>query len=103
VWEISIEDDYGERYSLSPNPASEIVTVTVKNSVPTDDRTIDVTNDKNTIYSIRIFDYYGVLYYSATKSGTSFTLPVDNLTDGNYIIQISDGNKISNLKLVVKH
>jgi len=104
VWNISIYD-YGEEYSLSPNPASEIVTVTVKRLAYKENGIIEQTNDNeiNILYSIRIFDFYGNVQLATTKSGSSFTLPLSNLKDGNYIVQINNGKKSSNLQLIIKH
>jgi hypothetical protein len=100
---IYIEDCY--YFSISPNPASDIVTINrVAASEETDGKTIMMSSDDaNTTYDIQIVDYYGSLHLQTTKSGDSFTLPVSNLKNGNYTIQITNGNKTSNLKLVVKH
>ncbi|MCJ7448222.1 MAG: T9SS type A sorting domain-containing protein [Bacteroidales bacterium] len=87
--------DCDEEYYLSPNPASEIVTITLKKS------SLDVM--QNTNCEVRILDLYGNILFSGTRSGNSFTIPVSNLKDGNYIIQISNGINKSNLKLVIKH
>ncbi len=104
VWNIYIYN-YWEEYSLYPNPASDIVTITVKRiASPNNGMIVDINaNDINTIYTIRIFDFYGVLHYSTTKSGNIFSVPVSNLKDGNYIVQINNGKKLSNLHLVIKH
>jgi lysyl endopeptidase len=91
-------------FSLSPNPASETVTVTKKASGTTDGiASAAISEDASTIYTIRIVDFYGKLYYSTTKSGESFTFPVSNLKDGQYIVQITDGKNPTNLTLIVKH
>jgi hypothetical protein len=91
-------------FSLSPNPASETVTVTKKVSGAADG--IDnaaISEDATTVYTIRIIDFYGALHYSATRSGDSFTFPVSGLKDGQYIIQISEGKNTTSLPLIVKH
>jgi hypothetical protein len=91
-------------FILSPNPASESVTVTKKVAGATENNNIDLLfEDANTIYTIRVIDYYGSLQYSTTKSGESFTIPVRNLKDGNYIFQIINEKDIYNLQLIVKH
>jgi len=92
------------RFSLSPNPASETVTVTKKVSGAPDGVTdAAIAEDATTIYTIRIIDFYGSLHYSATKSGDSFTFPVSGLKDGQYIVQITDGKNTTSLPLIVKH
>jgi hypothetical protein len=83
-------------YIISPNPASDIVTISVKESS---------INSANAVYTVRVIDMYGSLYFTSTKSGDSFTFPVNNLKNGSYIVQITDDNKnkTSNLILIVKH
>jgi hypothetical protein len=100
---IYIEDCY--YYSISPNPASDIATITrVLATEDTNGKTTIMKSDgENTNCDIQILDYYGSLQYQAKKSGDSFTIPVNNLKDGNYTVKITNGNKTSNLKLVVKH
>jgi len=99
---ITIYDD-GERFLMSPNPASEIVTITVvkpsKSGIKTEETK---SEDVNTIYTIRIIDFYGNLHYSTTRSGPSFTISVNNIKDGDYIVQINNGKRITNLRLVIK-
>ena len=93
-----------KNFMLSPNPASENVTITKKVLSETNTLTNDIRQeDLNVIYTIRIIDLYGALHYSATKTGDSFTLPVNNLKNGTYIIQVIDGKNISNLQLIIKH
>lgn len=84
-------------FMLSPNPASESVTISVINK--TGEERVDI----NTVYSIRIIDFYGRLYYTGTKAGSSFSVPLDNLKDGNYFINIDNGKKTESLPLMVKH
>jgi len=101
---IWIYDGEGEGYSMSPNPASETVTITLTRSTNFNIKTEEAkSEDSNTIYIIRIFDLYGVLHYSTTRSGESFTFPVSSLKDGNSIVKINNREKVSNLKLIVKH
>ncbi|MBK7133894.1 MAG: T9SS type A sorting domain-containing protein [Bacteroidales bacterium] len=99
-WSITNISIYeSEQFQMSPNPASEFVTISLKKSSES-----KLKQEKfEAIYSIRIIDVYGNLKYSATRSGDSFTLPVNNLVDGNYFIQITREKKSSNLKLIVKH
>lgn len=103
VWNIFIYN-YWEEYSISPNPASEIVTISVaKSSISNPIARELKAEDLNKTYTIRIFDFYGNLHFSCIRSGESFTIPVSNLRDGNYFVQINDGKRTSNLKLVIKH
>jgi len=89
---------------LSPNPASESVTVTIQKSYSDNcfsDRS--VSDDAGEIYSVRIFDIYGSLIYASEASGDIFTIPVNNLKDGSYIVRITKDNKTINKQLVVQH
>lgn len=84
---------------MSPNPASEFVTITLQQ--PSE---IDLSlKNSNTVYDIRILDIFGKLKYSTKRSGDSFSVPLNSLNDGNYFLQIIDKGKISNLRLVVKN
>lgn len=95
---VTISDGY--KFSISPNPASDIVRVTRLKP-----NSINITTDQEipTNYNVRIFDINGILYYSGLKSGSSFTLPVSNLRDGSYIVHISYGKKTERLTLMIKH
>ncbi len=98
VTEISIRDNYG--YSLSPNPASENLTIIVTKLATTE---AEETNPELTTYTVSIFNFYGILQSSVKKTGTNFTIPVGNLKDGNYFVQISNGKKTKSLPLIIKH
>ena len=100
---IYIEDCY--YFSISPNPASDNVTINrVAACEENDVKTMMISSvNSNTTYDIQIVDYYGSLHLQTTKSGDSFTLPVSNLKDGTYFVKITNGKEISNLKFVVKH
>lgn len=90
-------------FMLSPNPASETVTLTKTISGSTDTfSSTAIYDDAATVYTIRIIDYYGSLQYSAKKSGESFSIPIRNLKNGNYIVQVINGTDITNLQLIVK-
>jgi hypothetical protein len=103
VW--SNPDCY-EYYSISPNPASNEVRVTVNNKVSEIAETkssVGISKVVRTKYTIQILDFYGSLLYSATKSGDSFTIPISNLKDGQYFVHITNGKNTTSLPLIVKH
>jgi hypothetical protein len=110
----------GWYFSLSPNPASSNVTVTMlKGNKPEAGQTVtgnDLTESiaqtvTNTTpeaqtnvpvtYTVKIVNSFGSLFYSSKKTGDSFTIPVDNLRKGNYLIQISDGKTVSSQTLII--
>lgn len=78
-------------YSMSPNPASSQLTVNIAktNSQP--------------IYSVRIVDASGLEHYRSKQTTNTFTIPVSNLKNGNYILEITDGKTISSKPLVIAH
>jgi FKBP-type peptidyl-prolyl cis-trans isomerase len=110
----------GWYFSLSPNPASSIVTVTmlkgnqsdanqpvtgnaltestaqtVATTAPEAQTNIPVT------YTVKIVNSFGSLFYSSKKTGNTFTIPVGNLRKGNYLVQISDGTTVSSQTLII--
>jgi hypothetical protein len=87
---------------LSPNPASDIVTIT--RVVSNEDNSKVISSDsKNATFDIQIIDYFGSLHYQTTKTGDSFSIPVNTLKNGNYIIKVTNDKQTSNLILVVNH
>ena len=110
-------------YALYPNPASSQVTVNVtdKSSQGTLATTSGVspntTSDKiksagpavvapatsPVTYTIRVIDVSGVVRYSSRKTGNNFTIPVNNLKAGNYLVEMSDGKTVSSKPLLIVH
>ena len=54
-------------------------------------------------YTIKIYNSLGTLFYSTKKSGDTFTIPVNNLQNGTYIIEANDGKQSYTQQLIVKH
>jgi bacillolysin len=94
---------------LSPNPASDVVNVNVipsQSQVSDSSITMSSVQSANTskiVYKVTITDLMGTSYYNATKNTDSFTLPVQSLPNGNYIITVDDGVNKGSAQLVVKH
>ena len=98
-------------YSLSiyPNPGSDEVTVTILESqAEVADSTATILNNANLSnkpisYNFIVTDNMGVVYSTFNKNLKSFTLSVQNLKNGNYILIGTDGvNKFSSI-LIVMH
>lgn len=98
--------------TLYPNPASDNVTISMIEDAPlvsTNDA--DLTNfDMNNgtvvesyTYTIRIYNSLSALISTVTRSGKSFNVPLTNMRDGTYIIEITDGKNSSLQQLIVKH
>jgi len=104
----------GNYLSVIPNPASDNVQVTVVKT-PNISSTLDSTSSFSTknimssyqdlvkTYTIKIYNNFGTLFYSAKKAGDEFTIPVNNLKDGIYIIEANDGKESYKKQLVVRH
>jgi len=101
------------RMTLYPNPASDNVTVTMVENLPmteysdtTGISSVAVTDAKAgepTTYTIRIYNSQSTMLSTCTRSGESFNVPLINMKDGTYIIEVSDGEKSYRQQLIVKH
>ena len=98
--------------TLYPNPASDNVTITMIENLPLveySDSSInnlaitDVKADKPITYTIHIYNSQSILLSTWTRSGNSFNIPLINIRDGTYIIEVSDGKNIYRQQLFVKH
>ena len=63
----------------------------------------DAEADEPTTYTIRIYNSQSFLLSTWTRSGKSFDIPLINMRDGTYIIEVSDGENSYRQQLVVKH
>ncbi len=104
----------GRFFSIYPNPASDNVTINIDNT-----NTSDFVNSENftqsasdlapekinesTNYTIKIYDKQGSLLSTKIRSGFNFNVPLINMFDGVYIIEVSDGKNSSRQQLIVKH
>jgi S1-C subfamily serine protease len=94
---ISISETKND-YIVSPNPASTIITISVVPAVPG----AKGLTDFNAVYDVSIHDMNGVLQGRKEYSGDCFTIPVDNLKDGNYLIRIDNGKFVSVKQVIIK-
>jgi hypothetical protein len=98
--------------TIFPNPASDNVTISINSSgsLPNSDSfSSDMTElnyDKaveSTDYTISIFNSQSKLMSKTTRGGKSFSIPLVNLTDGTYILEVNDGKNIVRQQFVIKH
>ncbi|MFZ2339269.1 MAG: T9SS type A sorting domain-containing protein [Bacteroidales bacterium] len=87
----------GLDYIVSPNPASATVTISVVTAVAGAVNLPDI----NAVYDVSIHDMNGVLQSRKEYSGDRFTIPVNNLKDGNYLIRIDNGKSVSVKQLII--
>lgn len=102
----------GKMLTLYPNPASDNVSITVN-----EDPQIYVANDtlisrsvisnssnvEPKTYTIRIFNNQSTLLSTCIRSGKYFSVPLTNMREGTYIIEVSEGNNRYTQQLIVKH
>ncbi|MFA5819286.1 MAG: T9SS type A sorting domain-containing protein [Bacteroidales bacterium] len=85
-------------YSLSPNPASTEVTITVTKSNSEQSSLIN----ENIIYEVSIYNMYGMLQTQKKYMGDKFTIPVYNLKEGSYFVKINNGQSVISKQLIIK-
>lgn len=99
LWQNSI--DYwglcGYFMALSPNPASDYVEVSISTEST---KTSQALNDT---YTVRVLNIYGFQVYHSKKAGSKFNIPVSNLKEGIYIVEVSNGKKVARKQLIVKN
>jgi hypothetical protein len=94
---------------ISPNPASTTVNVSIvkDNTIMDSDSTSSLAeaaiSDDQTKYTVSIFNSFGTQFLSIQKNSNPFSLQVDNLQNGIYIVVVSDGKYEYSRQLVVKH
>ncbi|TAL75075.1 MAG: T9SS type A sorting domain-containing protein [Bacteroidetes bacterium] len=64
---------------------------------------INAQANESAKYTIRIFSSQGTLLSTVTRAGKSFTIPLNNLRDGIYVIELNDGKNSYRQQLIVKH
>ena len=97
--------------TLSPNPASDYVTIIMLENQPLIDYAesgntsvdVDVKAYEPTTYTINIYNNQSTKLSSVIRSGKSFNVPLINLLDGTYTIEVSDGRNSYRQQLIVKH
>ena len=102
---------YGCPSSLSmvlyPNPASTDVTININenSTLISSDSTniVENQNSESLTYRINIYNSKSSLVYTATRSGNSFNIPLVNLRDGAYLIEVSNGGNRTTQQLIIKN
>jgi hypothetical protein len=111
---VSSGEDY--TYTLSPNPASDHVTVNIS---PISTQTAaantaaapssGVVSPPAVTYTVKVVDLSGTLFYVSSQSVASaramsmFTVPTSKLKAGNYTVIVTDGKTTSGKNLLVVH
>lgn len=101
-------------YSMTiyPNPASDNVTINIDEEISlitssSDELgTVELSDaqvGEPITYTINIYNNQSSLLSSIRRSGKSFNVPLNNMRDGTYIIEVSDGKNSYRQPLIVKH
>lgn len=102
----------GSSFSLSPNPASSQVEVSMIAGATTMAADVTTTSTLNiasveslgaTSYQIKVVDSYGLTVYSATKKEKKFNIQTSTFRNGVYSVIVSDGTNTYQNKLIVTH
>lgn len=85
---------------IYPNPASDNIQVSLVNT-----STSRIISDESTsnIYSVKIFSSNGILMTSLNKTGIPFTLALNGLQNGTYILIVSDDKNTYQKQFLVNH
>ena len=83
--------------TVYPNPATCILNIKFDDS----GKTVNTVNGKP-LYDIKLYNIHGSLKLSTKSSGEQVSLDVSGLSEGNYILQISDGVEISVEQIIIK-
>ena len=88
-------------YVLSPNPASDLVTITPQIPAPCDPVVAPAITESA---FLSVYDQQGTLKQKIKyKSRTEAKIDVSKLKDGIYFVQVVDGNSTKRQTLVVHH
>jgi hypothetical protein len=107
---ITVYPRYGcpQYFTVFPNPASDNITITIiDNSSSYTDTTFVNQNIANAIvptnFTVRIYNSQSALISSVKRNGLNFSVPLTNMRDGTYIVEVSDGKTSTTQTLIVKH
>jgi hypothetical protein len=79
----------------------------IDNSLSNTDTTFVNQNIPNanipTNFTIKIYNSQSALISSVKRNGMNFSVPLTNMRDGTYIVEVSDGKTSTTQTLIVKH
>lgn len=102
---------YDSYFSLSPNPATTSVALTINDIQDTNRSTSASLQSKPSAsklktasdnYTIKVTNSFGLQVYAARKSGKAFSIPVNNLRNGIYIVEVTNGNESYRKQLIIR-
>jgi Secretion system C-terminal sorting domain len=101
-------------FTLSPNPASDVVTVSIASNSAVGTVAQPAAGSQATpvsggstgtpvTYAVKVVDLSGIVYYASSNKGNKFTIPVSTLKPGSYMVVVTDGKNPSGRPLVIVH
>ena len=101
ILESSSDDDIA--FTLSPNPASDVVTVSIaQTTAGSQTKSVPVGSSGTPVtYAVKVVDMSGIVYYASSNKGNKFTIPVSTLKPGNYMVVVTGGKKPSGRPLLI--
>ena len=87
-------------FTMSPNPASDVVTVSIAQSAAGGQTTPAAGGSSPVTYSVKVVDMSGIVYYASSNKGNKFTIPVSTLKPGNYMVVVTDVRPIKQALLI---
>ncbi len=98
----------GGYFTIYPNPAEDVVNIEINEDSPLNALNDSTTNiegkniGKLSSYSVRVFNNQGILMKTQSRTGLNFSITIDNLEEGLYIIEISDRIAAYRQQLMIK-
>jgi len=91
----------GYGFSMYPNPTSDAITITINEAAFIDSKDLDELDQVT--YTIRFYNRLGTLVSTVKRTGINFNIPLPKLSDGTYIVEVSDGKNSYREQLIIKH
>ena len=92
---------------LYPNPSSDIVEVSLTKKMAADGTETQEEDGAighvDPVFNVRVSSPMGTVVYNTKTSSKKFTIPVGNLQNGNYYLDVNDTKNSYRKQLIVKH
>ena len=99
-------------FTIYPNPAADNITIKMIDNATSFTNVDTVIINENSclsasyddiILTVRIYDNQSKLVSTVKRSGSSFSVPLTNMKDGTYIVEVSDSKTSYKQTMIVKH
>lgn len=89
----------GGYYMAFPNPASNYVEIDINpEAIEMNAMSTDSEQEK----LIKVYDEMGIIYYSSEFKKLPYRLKTNKLPEGNYVVQIIDGQNTSSIQIIIE-